>query len=129
MKRKKILYLVNDIPFFLSHRLDIAKNAKMNGFDVYVFAGKPASRNMYKAYYNLGTAYLKLKQLEKSKQALQACLKINPKFKQALFNLGKLYQLTGEWKYSNEQIQKFLKCLKNNILYTPIYTKILYIIH
>ena len=33
---KKILYIVNDINFFVSHRLEIALSAKKEGFQIHV---------------------------------------------------------------------------------------------
>ena len=37
--KKKLLYLVNDLEYFLSHRFDIALAAQQNGYDVYVYYG------------------------------------------------------------------------------------------
>ena len=35
----KILYVVNDLEYFLSHRFDIALAAKQKGYDVHVYYG------------------------------------------------------------------------------------------
>lgn len=37
--KKKLLYLVNDLEYFLSHRFDIALAAKQKGYEVYVYYG------------------------------------------------------------------------------------------
>ena len=40
MKRKKLLFLVNHYPFFISHRLPIALEAMHKGYLVAVLAGR-----------------------------------------------------------------------------------------
>ena len=40
MKKKKILFLINDLSFFISHRLPIAENLLRNGFDVVIGYGE-----------------------------------------------------------------------------------------
>lgn len=42
MRQRRLLYIVNDVPFFLSHRLPIGRAARSEGFDVHV-AGPHAS--------------------------------------------------------------------------------------
>ena len=44
--KKKIIYLINDIPFFLSHRLAIANNAFESGYSINLITGKAASQTM-----------------------------------------------------------------------------------
>lgn len=36
MQKKRLLYIVNDLPFFLSHRLALAKAASKEGFEVHI---------------------------------------------------------------------------------------------
>ena len=36
IKNKKILYIVSDANFFLSHRIDIALMAKKNGYEIHL---------------------------------------------------------------------------------------------
>jgi glycosyltransferase involved in cell wall biosynthesis len=38
--KSKILFLVNDLSFFLSHRFPIAKKAKLNGYDIVIAFGE-----------------------------------------------------------------------------------------
>ncbi len=44
--KKKIIYLINDIPFFISHRLAIANNAFESGYSINLITGKAASQTM-----------------------------------------------------------------------------------
>ena len=41
-KRKKIVYIINHISFFVSHRLDLAKHARNNSYEIFLIAGKEA---------------------------------------------------------------------------------------
>jgi len=43
MKKKKLLFLINDLSFFCSHRLPIAESAKINGYDVIIGYGELGS--------------------------------------------------------------------------------------
>ena len=36
MKNRKILYIVNNVEFFISHRLEIALKAKKNGYQIHL---------------------------------------------------------------------------------------------
>ena len=57
MKKKKLVFLINDLPFFMSHRLPIALNAVKNGYDVRIFTGQPASVQMYNSYKNINNKF------------------------------------------------------------------------
>ncbi len=45
-KRKKIVYIINHISFFVSHRLDLAKHARNNSYEIFLIAGKESSKKM-----------------------------------------------------------------------------------
>ena len=45
-KRKKIVYIINHISFFVSHRLDLAKHARNNSFKIFLIAGNESSKKM-----------------------------------------------------------------------------------
>ena len=45
-KNKKLLFLVNDLNFFISHRLSIAETAKIKGFDVVIGYGALRDANL-----------------------------------------------------------------------------------
>ena len=57
MKKKKLVFLINDLPFFISHRLHIAKNAVKKGYDVRIFTGQPASLQMYNSYKKINKKF------------------------------------------------------------------------
>ena len=42
--KKKILFLVNDLSFFISHRLNIALSAKADGYKVKIIYGEVAKK-------------------------------------------------------------------------------------
>ena len=48
---KKIFFIVNDIHFFISHRLEIALEAQRQGFDISIIFGS-ALNNNYKKKWN-----------------------------------------------------------------------------
>ena len=52
MKKKKIIYLINDLPFFLSHRIAIANEAFKSGYLIHLITGNPASKKMEKTIIN-----------------------------------------------------------------------------
>ena len=49
---KKILYLINDLPFFVSHRLPIAEEAFKKGYSINLLTGKSASQIMNANFKN-----------------------------------------------------------------------------
>lgn len=52
MQNKRLLYIVNDLPFFLSHRLALAKAASKEGFEVHIATpqGTPDLESMDAAF-------------------------------------------------------------------------------
>ena len=45
-KKKKLLFIINDVNFFISHRLIIAKAAIKKKYNVYLFSGKVNLKNL-----------------------------------------------------------------------------------
>ncbi len=56
MKYRKILYVINNINFFISHRLEIALEAAKKGYDISIVCGKEDTNNLndLKRLKNLG---------------------------------------------------------------------------
>lgn len=69
MRKKKILYVVNDCNFFLSHRLSLAQQALLRGFEVHVAAPmSPCSNNIAKYGFIYHQIYLKRGQINPLKE-------------------------------------------------------------
>ncbi|WP_423895833.1 glycosyltransferase family 4 protein [Candidatus Pelagadaptatus aseana] len=67
---KKVIFLVNNVKYFLSHRLDIAVEAKKSGYDVHVAA--PSSKdvdNDISTIKNLGFTYHSVR-VQRGKQSI-----------------------------------------------------------
>ena len=45
-RKKKIIYIINDLSFFVSHRLPLALHAKSKKWNVKILIGKPGSKIM-----------------------------------------------------------------------------------
>ena len=45
---KKIVFFINHVAFFVSHRLPLALHAKKNGYEVILITGKAGSKVMEK---------------------------------------------------------------------------------
>ncbi len=56
-RNKKLLYLVNDANFFISHRLQLALEAKKDGYDIHI--ASPFSESV-KLFYDKGFSYHKI---------------------------------------------------------------------
>ena len=52
MNKINILYIVNSLDFFISHRLEIAKKCSENGFKVFIAAPYNEQFNEIKKKYN-----------------------------------------------------------------------------
>ena len=44
--KKKIVYIINHISFFVSHRLELAKYARNNQYEIFLITGKESSKKM-----------------------------------------------------------------------------------
>jgi len=50
----------------------------------------------YRAWYNLGISYFRLKQTKKSLEAYEQALKINPEYEYVFYNIGLVYEILNE---------------------------------
>ncbi len=64
-------------------------------------------------YYNLGSAYLAMKEYAKSKNHLQKALTLDPRFKEAYYNLALAYLGDGDRQEAKRKAQKSLSIDKS----------------
>ena len=64
-------------------------------------------------HYNLGSAYLAMKEYVKSKNCLQKAVTLDPRFKEAYYNLALAYLGCGDRQEAKRQAQKSLSIDKN----------------
>ncbi|MAJ22877.1 MAG: hypothetical protein CBC24_03410 [Candidatus Pelagibacter sp. TMED64] len=70
-RKKKIIYIINDLSFFVSHRLPLALHAKSKKWNVKILIGKPGSKIMEKHAKNLINQYdLDIKRINFSSSSL-----------------------------------------------------------
>ena len=64
-------------------------------------------------HYNLGSAYLAMKEYVKSKNYLHKAVTLDPRFKEAYYNLALAYLRGGEYQQAKRKAQKSLSIDKN----------------
>ena len=62
---KKILYIINDLDFFISHRLPLAIAAKKNNLNVYICSSPNKKSTILKKKYDINFIPIKIKRSEK----------------------------------------------------------------
>ena len=68
----------------------------------------------YRAWYNLGISYFRLKQTEKSLEAYRQALKIKPDYEYIYYNIGLLYEiLNGDFESAIKYYEEALRLNEN----------------
>ncbi len=65
--------------------------------------------NNYRAYYNLGIAYINLEKIEQAKKCYEKAIRIKPDYKHCFYNMGLIYEGEGNLQDALKYYEKALE--------------------